>query len=176
VPEAGHADFFPLYVLSGALAGVKSMNLFGRGSPGRSARLYRALVETGLATDADCAFGMTKDPGLFTITATARAGSSLPAVEAAALAELDKVDREPLSDTELTKVLKQVKAQFVYAGDGVINLAYWLGLLEMVTSHQDYDLFLDRLAAVTKDDVQRVAAHYLTSTNRTVGWFVPTIQ
>jgi zinc protease len=194
VPDARHADFFPLFVLSGALAGVKSMNLFGRGSPGRSARLYRALVETGLATEVDCAFGMSKDPGLFTITATVRAGSSLPAVEAAALVELEKVAREPLSaetpscppfrevrhdgvsDTELAKVLKQVKAQFVYAGDGVINLAYWLGMLEMVTSHQDYDLFLDRLAAVTQDDVQRVAAHYLTSTNRTVGWFVPTAE
>jgi len=176
VPDARHADFFPLFVLSGALDGVKSMNLFGRGSPGRSARLYRALVETGLATEVDCSFGVSKDPGLFTVTATVRAGSSLQAVEAAVLAELEKVAGEPLAAAELATVLKQAKAQFVYAGDGVVNLAYWLGMLEMVTSHQDYDLFLERLAAVTPDDVQRVAAQYLTSTNRTVGWFVPTIQ
>jgi len=176
VPDARHADFFPLFVLSGALDGVKSMNLSGRGSPGRSARLYRALVATGLATEVDCSFGLSKDPGLFTVTATVRAGSSLPAVEAAVLAELEKVAGEPLAAAELATVLKQAKAQFVYAGDGVVNLAYWLGMLEMVTSHQDYDLFLERLAAVTPDDVQRVAAQYLTSTNRTVGWFVPTIQ
>jgi zinc protease len=176
VPDARHADFFPLFVLSAVLDGVKSMNLFGRGSPGRSARLYRALVETGLATEVDCSFWVSKDPGLFTVTATVRAGSSLQAVEAAVLAELEKVAREPLAAAELAKVLKQAKAQFVYAGDGVVNLAYWLGLLEMVTSHRDYDLFLERLAAVTPDDVQGVAAQHLTSTNRTVGWFVPTMQ
>jgi zinc protease len=119
---------------------------------------------------------VSKDPGLFTVTATVRAGSSLQAVEAAVLAELEKVAREPLAAAELAKVLKQAKAQFVYAGDGVVNLAYWLGLLEMVTSHRDYDLFLERLAAVTPDDVQGVAAQHLTSTNRTVGWFVPTMQ
>jgi zinc protease len=176
VPDARHPDFFPLFVLSAVLDGVKSMNLLGRGSPGRSARLYRALVETGLATEVACSFGLSKDPGLFTVTATVRAGSSLQAVEAAALAELERVAHEPLAAAELAKVLKQAKAQFVYAGDGVVNLAYWLGLLEMVTSHQNYDLFLGRLAAVTKDDVQRVAAQYLTSTNRTVGWFVPAEQ
>ena len=46
-------------------------------------------------------------------------------------------------------------------------------MLDIVATHQMYDTFLENLEAVTKDDVQRVAAKYLAETNRTVGWFIP---
>ena len=36
--------------------------------------------------------------------------------------------------------------------------------------------FLDRLSAVTKEDVQRVAQTHLRPSNRTIGWFVPESQ
>ena len=36
-----------------------------------------------------------------------------------------------------------------------------------------YTQFLDRLAQVTPEDVQRVVRAYLKPDNRTVGWFVP---
>jgi len=173
VPAARHPDFFPLFVLNGVLDGVPAMGT-GGGSNGRSARLYRALVEKELATEVDCSFGPTLDPGVFQVTATARPGVSLSKVEKAILAELEKVARQPVRPAELEKVKRQARAQFVYAADGVANQGYWLGSLEIVASHTMYGEFLDRLAAVTADDVQRVAATYLVETNRTVGWFVPT--
>jgi predicted Zn-dependent peptidase len=37
-----------------------------------------------------------------------------------------------------------------------------------------YDSALEKLAAVTPEDVQRVARTYLSQKNRTVGWFIPT--
>ena len=49
-----------------------------------------------------------------------------------------------------------------------------LGFLESIHTADVYDSALDRLAAVTPDDVQRVARTYLTDKNRTVGWFIPT--
>ena len=52
-------------------------------------------------------------------------------------------------------------------------LAYLLGVLECLHSYRDLDIFTERLAAVTPQDVQRVAQTYLRKTNRTVGWFQP---
>ncbi|MDE3088964.1 MAG: insulinase family protein [Chloroflexota bacterium] len=173
-PKAGDPDFFPVFVLAGILAGVGGMSFSGGGSPGRSSRLYRALVETGLATGVDCGFRATIDPGTIDLTATVSPGVAVEKVERAIFAELQRIASKPVTDAELAKVLKQVRAQFVYATDGVMNLGYWLGQLEVVDSYKMYPSFLERMSQVTKADVQRVAAKYLIETNRTVGWFVPT--
>lgn len=173
-PKASDPDFFPVFVLAGVLAGVGGMSFSGGGSPGRSSRLYRALVETGLATGVDCSFRPTIDPGTIDVSATARPGLAIDRIEKAIFAELERITDKPISDAELAKVLKQARSQFVYATDGVMNLGYWLGELEVVASYKLYGEFLDRLASVTKADVRRVAEKYLSETNRTVGWFIPT--
>ncbi len=166
-PQASDPDFFPVFVLAGTLSGVGN-------SAGRSSRLYRALVATGLAVDADCGFRTTIDPGTLDVNATVRPGVAAEKVEQAILAELEKIAAKPITDEELEKVIKQVKSHFVYANDGVMNLGHALGEWEMVDSYKRYGTFLDDLAQVTKTDVQRVAAKYFAETNRTVGWFIPT--
>jgi zinc protease len=173
-PKASDADFFPTFVLASILSGVGGMSFSGGGSPGRSSRLYRALVEKGLAVDVDCGFRAMLDPSTIDITSTVTPGGSIEKVERAIFDELEKIASKPVTDTELAKVIKQAKSQFVYATDGVMNLGYWLGQWEIVASYKMYDAFIDNLEQVTKADVTRVAAKYLTETNRTVGWFVPT--
>ena len=54
------------------------------------------------------------------------------------------------------------------------NQAYMLGYLESIYSANMYDEALEKLAAVTPEEVKRVALTYLTEKNRTVGWFIPT--
>lgn len=173
-PKASDPDFFPTFVLAGVLDGVGGMSFSGGGSPGRSARLYRALVATGLAADVDCSFRASLDPGTIDVTATVRPGVAIEKVEQAIFAELEKIATKPVTDQELEKVIKQAKSQFVYATDGVMNRGYWLGQWEMVDSYKRYATFIDQLAQVKKSDVMRVAAKYFAETNRTVGWFVPT--
>lgn len=173
-PAASDPDFFPVFVLNGVLAGIGGMSFSGGGSPGRSTRLYRALVETGLAVDVDCSYRATVDPGTLDVAATVRPGVAIAKVERAIFAELERVAREPVTREELGKVIKQARAQFVFANDGVMNTGYWLGQLEIVASYKMYDTFLDNLMRVTKADIQRVAAKYFAPTNRTVGWFMPT--
>ncbi len=173
-PKAGDPDFFPVFVLSGVLAGVGGMSFSGGGSPGRSSRLYRALVETELAADVDCGFRPTIDPGTFDVSATVRPGVAIDKVEQAIFSELEKISIKPITDEELEKVIKQTRSQFVYATDGVMNLGYWVGQLEIVASYKMYQEFLEGVSKVDKQDVTRVANKYLAETNRTVGWFVPT--
>lgn len=175
VPNASHTDDYSLMVLDAVLAGASPMTFGGGATPThRSARLYKALVETELATRAGCGYSPSIDPGLFHFYATVREGRSLEEVEQAMWAEIRRIRDEPVGEEELTKAQKQAKAQFAYALEGVTNQSLWLGLMEMVDSYTRFHTFLDDLTTVTAADVQRVAQTYLTETNRTIGWFVPT--
>ena len=175
-PRATDADFFPCFVLSGVLGGASSLAAGGRASPGRSSRLYRALVEKELASGVHCSYFPMLDPYLFDISATVRPGVDIARVERAIFGEVERIASQPISDAEYEKVLKQTRAQYVYAEDGVSNHGYRLGMLEVVASYRMYDTFLENLEKVTKEDIQRVAAKYLAETNRTVGWFIPTAE
>jgi zinc protease len=171
-PAASQADFWSMFVLNGVLSGVGSLT--GPSSSGKSARLYRALVETRLAVDASVNFGPSTDPDLFVINASARHGVSPKRIESVILAEVEKLVKEPPTADELARVNKQVRTQVVYVGDGVANLGSALGAFEVASSYKDFLTMMGSVEKVTAEDVQRVAAAYLTETNRTVGWFVPT--
>ena len=56
---------------------------------------------------------------------------------------------------------------------GVGERGDWLGLAEVLGSYTWFEGYIDRLSAVTVDDVQRVAQTHLKPSNRTVGWYVP---
>lgn len=172
-PRATDPDYYPLVVLDTIMGGAKGMSLWGGGASNRSSRLYRALVETELASDADCALSSTIDPYLFSFSATVREGRQPAEVEAALLAEVQRVIAEPVSEAELRKAIKQTRAQFAYSSESVTDQGYWLGFSEIVADVGWFETFLDRLAAVTVADVQRVAQFYFKPTQRNVGWYVP---
>jgi zinc protease len=174
VPDAGHADNFPLMVLDAVLAGASPMTFGGGSTPThRSARLYKALVETELATRAGSGYRPSIDPDLFHFYATVREGRSLEEVEQAMWAEIRRIQDGPVSHEELTKAEKQAKAQFAYALETVTNQALWLGMMDMVDTYERFSTFLTDLTTVTAADVQRVAQTYFVESNRSVGWFVP---
>jgi zinc protease len=176
-PSAASPDVYPLMVADALLSGAKPMG-FGGGGGGRSARLYKALVTTEIAAGAGSYFGLRKDPHLFVLAASAKAGDdheeSLQKMEAGLLEEIRKLQEDEIPAEELAKAVRQSRAMFVYSSDSVSNQAYMLGYLESIYSANMYDEALDRLAAVTPQDVQRVARTYFTRNNRTVGVFVPT--
>jgi len=172
-PRAADPDFYPTMMLAGALAGASGLAM-GRTSPGRSSRLYRALVEKTLTADVGCFYRPMLDPYLFQISATARPGVALEKIERALLDELEKISVKSITALEFERVLKQTRAQYVYAEDGVGNHGYRLGMLDVVASWRMYETFLENLNQVSQDDVRRVANKYLTEMNRTLGWFIPT--
>jgi zinc protease len=175
-PSATDADFFPLLVLDAVLTGAKGMNLwssFRVPPPQRSARLYRALVERGLASGVYGSLMPTEDPFLYTVSATAKTGTPLADVESAMLAELDVVARDGIVPAELTKAQAQLHARLVFESDSVTNIAHQLGYFETIGS---LDAYLDaqpRIAAVTLDEVAGAARRVLAASNRTVGYFDP---
>ncbi len=175
-PAATDESFFPMLVIDTVLAGAKGLNLwssFRTPPPQRSARLYRALVEGRLASSVSAGLLPTSDPYLYTVSVTAREGAELEAVERAALAEIDRLAREGVTDPELEKAKNQLRARLVFENDSVTNIAHQLGYFQTVAS---VDLFLSlrrRIESVTREQVAGAAARHLRPSNRTVGWFKP---
>ena len=172
-PAADSPDVFPLMVLDAVLGGAGGLGMGNGASLGRSSRLYRALVETELASSASCGFGLMRDPYLFSLSVGLRPNVTLAEVERVAFKQIDHLRDGVPSDEEMARALKGLRAQFAYGSEGASNIAYWLGSLATIHTHTLYDEFLDKLSAVTAADVQRVARQYLTRENRTVGHFVP---
>ena len=175
-PAFSDSDFFPLLVADAVLNGAAGLNIWSLGGvarPQRSARLYRALVDTGLASSIGGALLPTHQPFLYGINAVVAEGQTLAAVEVAILREVERLCRDGITPAELTKVRAQLRARLVYDAASVTDIAHQLGFFETIGSWRDYHDVLPRLDAVTVDAVHAAARRYLSTSNRTIGWFEP---
>jgi zinc protease len=174
-PAIGDPDFHPMLVLDAALTGAKGLNLWSsfRNPPQRSTRLYRALVERGLASSVFGALLPTEDPFLYTVSCTAAEGASLEALESAADAAIESVRRDGLTPAEFERARHQLRARLVFESDSVTSIAHQIGYFHTIADVEAYTSLASRLAAVTPEDVARVARARLGRSTRTVGWFTP---
>jgi zinc protease len=175
-PAASDARFFPLVVLDVALTGAKGLNLwssFRVPPPQRSARLYRALVERGLASSVSGAILPTEQPFLYTVSVTATDGTPLDRVEAVMLEELERVATDGISEAELTKAKAQLRARLVFENDSVTNIAHQLGYFETIAAPDVFRTARAAIDAVSRDAVAAAARSVLSPSNRTIGWFEP---
>jgi zinc protease len=174
IPDARHADIPALLLLDALLSGGKGIGAGGGVYLGRSARLYRALVETRLATSVGSNAMLHVDPHLLGMFITVRDGVQPEQAEQALYKELDRLSQEPPGAEELEKALVQTRAQNLFTVDGVSAQAFNIGLSNQLESMQFFDRLLEGLRRVKADDIVRVARTYLGADNRTVGTFVPT--
>jgi predicted Zn-dependent peptidase len=162
-PATRHPDYYALDLLSGIL------------SLGNSSRLVKSLVlDSTIASRAFTNFGESFDPSLFTIYAIAASNVSAEQLERSVLNQIDKVVASGITDTELQKVKNQKLMEFYRTMETINGKANSLGTYELFFG--DYKKLYEAPALyekVTKEDVQRVAAAYLTARNRTVGYLLP---
>lgn len=163
VPNLLDPDSYALEVAAAVLSG------------GKSSRLYRALVEEkqiALRVDADNA-QLSRDPGMFVVSAQVAPGKDPAAVEKALGDEIARLCSAPVSDRELEKARNGIEASFVYAQQSLFVQGMYLARFEIADSWRKIDEHLDRVKKVTAADVQRAAGLYLVERNRTVGTLVP---
>ncbi|WP_038052198.1 pitrilysin family protein [Thioalkalivibrio sp. ALJ1] len=111
---------------------------------------------------------------LFMIAAVPSADTDIESLEAALLEQVERLKDEPVSDSELERVHAQVIASEIYQRDSVRSQAFQLGMLETIgVGWQEGDRFVERVRAVTAEDVQRVVREYLVPNQRTVGVLDP---
>ncbi len=162
VPPILHPDHAVLEVLQNILSG------------GRTARLYRALVDTQLASQAGAWEYENPQPTAFAFEIALHPTVAHQQAEQALDAFLQDLRENPVATRELEKARNQTKAQFIYSADGVTGRAYQIGYYHLIADHEYLAAFPERVDAVTADDIQRVVRSYFTLENRTVGWLVAT--
>jgi zinc protease len=175
-PAVTDADFVPMLVADAVLTGAKGVNLwssFRTPPPQRSARLYRALVDSRLASAVGGAILPTEDPYLYHVSITVNEGVTLEAVESAAIEQLDRLAKEGITNEELAKARRQLAARLVFENDSVTNIAHQIGFFETVAQVDVYRDLPARIAQITVEQVNQAAARHLRSTSRTIGWFRP---
>ncbi|GAB4329490.1 MAG: pitrilysin family protein [Candidatus Zixiibacteriota bacterium] len=134
-----------------------------------SGRLRQRLtVENQLVEDIDAGVWGTKDPSLWTITATAKSGVRLDSIEHIILEEIDRLKTEPVSAEELQKAVLGFKADRIYRMDRPASVAVTLGRYTIVSGSPDnVTRELSMLEALTPADIQVFARDYLTENRRT---------
>jgi len=175
-PALTDDHFFPLLLLDAVLTGAKGLNLwssFRTPPPQRSARLYRALVDAGLASSVQGGLVPTQQPFLYTISVTSTEGTTLDAVEHATLAEVDRVRAGGITPAELRKAQHQLRARLVFEGDSISNIGHQLGYFETIANWRLATTLRERIESVTVEQVAAAAETCLKASNRTIGWFQP---
>jgi zinc protease len=175
-PAALDPDFCAMLVLDAALTGAKGLNLwtsFRGAPPQRRARLYTALVEGGVASSVSGALLATRDPFVYNVSLTVMDGVALETVEDAALCAIETVREKGLTEDEVARAKRQLRARMVFENDSVTNVAHQIGYFETVVGPGYLEALGSKLQAVTAAQVADVAARLLSKDRRTVGWFQP---
>ena len=162
VPAATHGDTVPLEVLQEILSG------------GKSSRLNRALVETGIASSVGAFSQDSLDPGLLVIEANLQNHKKAGLAEAVIQKELEKLIREPVSEKELERAKNLDNFGFYEGLDSDSEKARFMGQYEILAGN--FEAGLQRHAEiqkVTAADVQAVAKKYLEPSNRNTITGVP---
>jgi zinc protease len=161
LPNGRDADQAPLEMLDAIL------------SSGKNARLYRALVDQGLALSAGAGTDLHHDLSLHTVFAALTPGTTHDQVEKALLAEINKIKTSGVTAAEVASVKQQYIAEDAYKRDGTAAVASeiseWIGVGDWTL----YVTFPQKVQQVTAADVQRVAKQYFGADQSTTGWFVP---
>src|ERR1700726_1948367 len=161
VPNGRDADQAPLEMLDAIL------------SSGKNARLYRSLVDQGLALNAGAGTDLHHDLSLHTVYAVLAPGAAHDEVEKALVAEIAKIKTDGVTAAEVARVKQQYIAADAYKRDGTAAIAGEINEWIAVGDWTLYVTFPQKVQQVTPADVKRVAKEYLKEDQTTTGWFIP---
>jgi len=140
---------------------------------GRSSRLNTSLVkEKQIAIAAMSLTGLpgSKYPGLFLFIGVPAKGHTNAEVEDAIWEEIDKLKSEPVTEQELAKLKTRAKADFIRGLDSNTGMANQLAFYHTMTGDwRNMFTEVEKIEAVTAEDIRRVANEVFTRTNVSVG-------
>jgi predicted Zn-dependent peptidase len=149
-------------------------NVLGRG---RSSRLYESLVkQKKIAIQAGCQNGFPGDkfPGLIFFFAVPAQGKTSAECQAAIEEEVEKIKKESVTEDELMKFKRTTVKGLLGQMRSNTQMASMLTYADVVLGDFN-EAFnqVEKVKAITAEDVKRVANQYLVKTNRTIGEIIP---
>ena len=139
---------------------------------GRTGRLYKSLIEDqAIAALASAGNRSMRYAGSFSFSALPKGGAELSELEAAWYEELDKLKTELVSERELQKVKNQAAADNFRGLQDNSSLFFQLAISEAYGGYEYLNEYPKRIAAVTPEDIQRVAQEYFEEHERAVSYY-----
>ncbi|MEX0966694.1 MAG: pitrilysin family protein [Bacteroidia bacterium] len=162
-PAMGTEDYYAVSMLATIL------------SQGGSSRLQKEVVDDQQKAAFVGAFPLpTEDPGLTFFLAVANLGVDPADLEGSIEAEIEKLQKEKISEEEFQKMRNQVETDFISENAKVAGIAE--NLANYHVYYGDAALInneLDRYMSVTREDLQAAAKQYFVKENRVVLYYLP---
>jgi len=132
------------------------------GGGGFSSRLLDNIrTKAGLAYSVASFFTVNKSPGSFQVVMQTKNQSALEAIQRAC-GEIERMRTGGITDDELTDAKLYLTGSFPLRLDSSAKIAGFLAQVDFFNLGDDYaDTYAQRINAVSRDDVRRVAQQYL---------------
>jgi zinc protease len=158
----------------GRSADADALNVLARVlASGKGSRCYRRLTDQGLTAEVFAMSPRLHDPGLFSIFAFLAPERTHDEIAEALDDVVGEVKENGVTDEEVARAKRQLKAQEAFGRDGPFSIAAQLNEAIAAGDWTLYAEFMERIDRVTPADVERVARQYLAPRKRTVGQYVP---
>ncbi|MBK6988200.1 MAG: insulinase family protein [Bacteroidetes bacterium] len=161
IPSASHPDYIPIEILDHALINEPS------------GRLYKALVETKLATSVSGGVFPLRDPGYLYFDTEILKEKSIDSVKNAMLNLLDNLKSNPITKEEMDRARTSLLRDYELAFNKSDLVGTFISEFIAAGDWRLMFLYRDRIENVKLEDVNRVAVEYLKPSNRTLGLFIP---
>jgi len=139
---------------------------------GRTGRLFKSLIEEqGIAAQASAGNRSMRYAGSFSFSALPKGDAELADLEAAWYEELEKLKSELVSERELQKVKNQAAADSYRDLQSNSSLFFQLAITEGYGSYEFINEYPKMVAAVTPEDIQRVANEYFEEHERAISYY-----
>lgn len=143
---------------------------------GKSGRLNEELVRgSAIAADANASYdAYHRFDSIFSLEATPAPGQTVSTLEKALSAQIKRLKETLVTNEELNRIKTLVISHKVYAKDSISHQASEIGGLEAVgLPWQLRDEYLERISAVTPEQIQEVARRYFIPDRLTVAKLKP---
>ncbi|MDR0421213.1 MAG: insulinase family protein [Prevotellaceae bacterium] len=161
-PAYGTKDFYTLEIMNSIL------------SEGNSSRFKDNIDNKKKATQTFLLSIPMENPGLTIVFGLATLGHEVKETEDAINHEIDSIINYYVSDEELQKAIATKETEIVSSKRSISNIAHTLA--EYHTYFKNAKMInneLSNYSNITKDDIKRVAAKYMTQDNRVVLYYLP---
>ncbi|HCA45938.1 MAG TPA: hypothetical protein DEP45_00905 [Armatimonadetes bacterium] len=139
---------------------------------GQFGRLHRVLNAEGLALMSNVSFLTQRDQGLVIITAMSLPDQEV-AVRSAILKEVERLRTEPLTDEELAAAKRALRISYQFGNEAFSDQADAMGFYEAIANYRLAVDYIDRVEAVTAEQLQAVAQKYLDPNAYTLAIICP---
>lgn len=157
-------DVYALDVLSSILDGYDNARL-----PATLVRQEKIALAVGASYSA-----LSRGPALFVVEGVPSKGVTVDELEKRLRGEIARIAKDGISEAELQRVKMQLISSQIYKRDSMFGQAMEIGVFEMTgIGHRQIDRTIEKLKAVTPQQVQQVAKKYFSDDGLTIATLIP---